>query len=269
MHTTPPIFSLILAAGRGSRMQGYDGNKTLLPLVPDTSAFEGTVPILRHIVDTLPEGPKAVVVNYRKETVMEATADLGLSYCEQPALNGTGGALLAARPLLERLPTDRLIITMGDVPLVRRDTYLRLVGALDRHDLAVLGFRPLHKKRYGVLDVEGSLVRSIIEWTYWKDFTEQDRRRLDICNAGIYAVRTDVLPPALEALASRPHRVRKTIDGVEQEVEEFFITDMVEYVREDGRTVGCVTARDEYEVMGVDDARALETAQARYRDRHP
>jgi len=29
--------SLILAAGRGTRMTGYEGNKTLLPLIPTES----------------------------------------------------------------------------------------------------------------------------------------------------------------------------------------------------------------------------------------
>ena len=33
--------SIIMAAGRGSRMKGYAGNKTLLPLVPAEFPFTG------------------------------------------------------------------------------------------------------------------------------------------------------------------------------------------------------------------------------------
>ena len=40
-HETNPttVVSIILAAGRGSRMIGYDGSKALLPLIP------GSVPV--------------------------------------------------------------------------------------------------------------------------------------------------------------------------------------------------------------------------------
>ena len=58
-----------MAAGRGSRMREYEGNKTLLPLVPGNSTYEGTQPILVHILKSLPPGPKAIIVNHKKEDV--------------------------------------------------------------------------------------------------------------------------------------------------------------------------------------------------------
>ena len=93
--------SVIFAAGKGSRMKGFEGNKTLLPLVPGPSPFEGTHPILLQVLNSLPPGPKALVVNYMKKDVIAATRSLNLTYCEQPILNGTGGALMAAREFLE------------------------------------------------------------------------------------------------------------------------------------------------------------------------
>ena len=110
------ITSLILSAGKGSRMKDFKGNKTLLPLVPGVSRFEGSHPILFQILNHLPPGPKVLVVNHKKEDVLKATQSYGLTYCEQPILNGTGGALLAARRFLEKNDQDRVIITMGDVP---------------------------------------------------------------------------------------------------------------------------------------------------------
>ncbi len=35
------VASIVMAAGRGSRMQGYAGNKTLLPLVAGQTPFTG------------------------------------------------------------------------------------------------------------------------------------------------------------------------------------------------------------------------------------
>jgi bifunctional UDP-N-acetylglucosamine pyrophosphorylase/glucosamine-1-phosphate N-acetyltransferase len=253
--------SLILAAGRGSRMTGFEGNKTLLPLVPTGSSFEGEQPILIHILNRLPPGPKAVVVSHKKEDVIRITRSLGLSYCEQPLLNGTGGALIAARGFLENLDCDRLIVTMGDVPLVRRTTYLKLVEGLKDHSLMILGFHPLDKKQYGVLEMDEMHVKSIIEWKYWKDYPLERQRPLQICNSGIYAAgRTDLLH-YLEILEGRPHIVRKERDGKIVEIEEFFITDLVEFMVADGLKAGCVVVEDENEVMGVDDLPSLTKAQ--------
>ncbi len=258
------VASIILAAGRGSRMKGFEGNKTLLPLVPADTPFLGEHPILLHIIQSLPPGPKAVVVNHRKEEVVQATRSLGLSYCEQPVLNGTGGALLAAGEFIETTGFHDLIITMGDVPLVKQETYLRLVESLQSQPLTVLGFRPSDKRRYGALDWDGTRVKRIVEWKYWSALPKEAQNRLEICNSGIYAARRKELLPYLDLLRSRPHVVSKERDGKEIKLEEYFITDLVEFLDHDGKAVGCIMAEDEDEVMGVDDLSALRRAQEKF-----
>ena len=255
--------SLILAAGRGSRMKDFNGNKTLLPLVPEKSHYEGKKPILLEILNNLPSGPKAVVINHKKEDVIKATRKYDISYCEQPVLNGTGGALLAAREFLEGQECNHLIITMGDVPLVKSATYRGLIENLKNNRLTVLGFRPEDKKQYGVLKVEEDQVKKIIEWKYWKTFSGKKQGDLQICNSGIYAIRTDNLLHYISVLSSKPHMVRKEIGGEMTEMKEFFITDIVEYMCDDGLPVGYVIG-DEDEVMGVDNLAAITKAQALY-----
>jgi bifunctional UDP-N-acetylglucosamine pyrophosphorylase/glucosamine-1-phosphate N-acetyltransferase len=258
--------SVILAAGRGSRMTGFHGNKTLLPLIPTRSSFEGDRPILLHLLENLPSGPKAVVINHKKEDVIHVTRSLDLSYCEQPLLNGTGGALIAARGFLENLDCDRLIITMGDAPLVRKASYLHLIEGLTDHVLMILGFHPSDKKQYGVLEMDEMHVKSIIEWKYWKDYSQERQKQLQICNSGIYAVVRRDLLRYLEILEKRPHSVKKERDGKIVEIEEFFITDLVELMVADGLNVGCVAVENENEVMGVDDLPSLIKAQEIYKD---
>jgi len=263
------VASIIMAAGRGSRMKDFEGNKTLLPLVPAGTPFQGDHPILLHIIQSLPPGPKAVVVNHKKKDVMEATRSIGPSYFEQPVLNGTGGALLAAVEFIQSVDCDDLIITMGDVPLVREKTYLRLVESLQSQLLAVLGFRPSDKRRYGVLEMDGARVRRIVEWKYWNAFPKETQDRMEICNSGIYAARRKELIPYLSVLRSRPHVVSKEREGKVVQLEEFFMTDLVELLDQDGKRVGCIVAEDEDEVMGVDDLSALLKAQEEFRKRHP
>jgi len=259
------VASIIMAAGRGSRMKDFGGNKTLLPLVPAGTPFQGDHPILLHIIESLPPGPKAVVVNHKKEEVMEATRSLGVSYCEQPILNGTGGALLAAGEFIQTVDFDGLIITMGDVPLVKQKTYLRLVASLQSQPLTVLGFRPSDKRQYGVIDWDGARVKRIVEWKYWSAFPKETQDRMEICNSGIYAARRKELIPYLSVLRSRPHIVSKERERKVVRLEEYFITDLVEFLDHDGKSIGCIVAEDEEEVMGVDDVSALRRAQEKFK----
>lgn len=268
MEPRQKIASVILAAGRGSRMEGFNGNKTLLPMVAEGSPYEGSHPILLHILKSLPNGPKALVVNYKKKAVIDATQDLNLNYCEQPELNGTGGGLLAARSFLEKQDCDQLIITMGDVPFVKEATYKALIKSLRYNSLVVLGFHPESKKRYGALEIKGSKVCKIIEWKYWIKYPEEKQQAFHVYNSGIYATRKETLLRYLLVLASRPHIVQKEIDGELREVQEYFITDLVEYMHDDGLSVGFVISEDEEEVMGIDDLPALIKAQEIYRDKY-
>jgi bifunctional UDP-N-acetylglucosamine pyrophosphorylase/glucosamine-1-phosphate N-acetyltransferase len=248
-------------------MKDFEGNKTLLPLVPRKSIYDGSHPILTEILTNLPSGPKAVVVNYKKEDVVYATRDHDITYCDQPELNGTGGGLLAARSFIEEHGCSQLIITMGDVPFVKKSTYKKLVEKLEYKSLVVLGFRPEYKKEYGVLEIEGDRVRKITEWKYWKAYPDKRQLTLDICNSGIYAARKDDLLRYFSVLAAKPHRVKKKIEGESREVEEFFITDIVEYMGDDGLRVGYTITEDEEEVMGIDDIQALSRAQELFRMR--
>jgi len=261
------IASIIMAAGRGSRMKGFEGNKAVLPLIPEGSPFQGREPIILNILRSLPPGPRSIIVHHDKETVMEVTGGMGIAYCHQPVLNGTGGALLAAGDFLRQITSENVIITMGDIPLVRPETYRRMEDRLKETPMVVLGFEPADRKQYGILETNGKQVTRIVEWKYWTNFARDVLDALRVCNSGIYAVNRETLLFHLDRLASSPHIVRKEIDGRWRQVEEYFITDLVQIMRKDNIPVGYILASDEYEVMGVDDVTALETAQRIYRER--
>ncbi|MGE0087636.1 MAG: NTP transferase domain-containing protein [Desulfococcaceae bacterium] len=257
--------SVIMAAGRGSRMTPYEGNKTLLPLIPEKSFFEGKEPILVRILRMLPPGPKAIIVNYKSQDVKNLTQHTGVVYCHQPELNGTGGAILAAREFLADADCESVTITMGDVPFVRPESYRRLLETLKHHPMAVLGFIPGDKKRYGVLEISDDKVQRITEWKYWRSYPEAKQESLNICNSGIYAVRKQELLRILPILESRPQIVHKERNGQMVAIQEYFLTDIVEYMNADGLSAGYVITEDESETMGIDDLESLQKAQELYR----
>jgi len=265
MSSLDKTASIIMAAGRGSRMKGYSGNKTLLPLIPEDSPYLGSQPILVNLMSRLPVGPKAIIVNHCKEDVRAAAAGFDASFCDQPALNGTGGAILAAQSFIQAQACQTFVITMGDVPFVKKETYARMISLLSENEIVILGFCPEDKKKYGVLEIESGNVTKITEWKYWKDYPEETKRSLSVCNSGIYAVTREALETYLPILASRPQIVSKEIDGRMTDIEEFFITYLIEYMVADGLSVGYLVAESEIETMGVDDPDALKMAQELYR----
>jgi len=260
-----PVAAIVMAAGRGSRMSAESGNKTLLPLMPEAPDPARRRPLLMEILDNLPPGPRGLVVHHCKQDVMAATGHLPLTYIDQPVLNGTGGAILAAADFIRQTVCPHWIITMGDVPFVRPATYRRLVDALALSDMAVLGFCPVDKKQYGVLEIDGETVRRITEWKYWKDYPAERQAALKICNAGIYAVRREALLTHLPTLAASPQVVHKQVDGQVRAIEEYFITDLVAAMVAADHRVAYLTTEDESETMGVDDPLALAAARAFYR----
>ncbi len=253
--------SVIFAAGHGSRMKGYSGNKTLLPLMPGTNPFTGDRPIIREVLRKLPQGPKALVLHHKRDLVMEATSGDDVFYCFQPLLNGTGGALLAARETLEQMVQNHIIVTMGDAPFVRKPTYNKLIDLLKEAHMAVLGFEPEDRAQYGVLEIEEGRVKRITEWKYWKDYPPEYIERLKICNSGIYAAKRDILLEYMDILKSNPHQVKKRRVGGLSTIEEYFITDLVEFLYRDGLTVAYASAENKLEVMGIDTLDDLLRAQ--------
>lgn len=249
------VLSIILAAGRGSRMKGYNKNKTTISLL---SNYE--YPIILEILKNLPPGNKIIVIHYRKEDVIHTTNRLKVKYCQQPELNGTGGAILAAHDLIKDMKEKDVVITMGDVPLVTRKTYYRLIEALKNYDLVVLGFKTKDKRQYGLLEVEGDRVKKIIEWNTWKDFSKEEKDKYEVCNSGIYAIKKEALLNYIPVLSSRPHIVIKKRNGIPTKIKEYFFTDLVEYMDKEGLKIGYVTT-DEREVIGVDDLYSLTQAR--------
>lgn len=247
-------------------MKNYHGNKTLLPLTVEGDLYKGKDLVISEIIKNLPEGPKAVVVSYKKDEVIAAVSSRNIFHYEQPVANGTGGALISASEFFRNIDSQYCIITMGDVPFVKRETYNKLIGSLGEKRIVVLGFRPLDKAEYGVLDIQQGAVKGIIEWGYWKDYPLERQKQLTICNSGIYAVDRPTLVRYLPKLINAPHYVEKLRDRQSTIIEEYFITDLIKLMADDGLTIGFDMVESEDEVMGIDTEEDLMRAQRFFRE---
>lgn len=236
-----PLLTVVLAAGKGTRM------KSTLPKVLHPIAG---LAMLGHVLQAARgagSGLTAVVVGPGMEGVArEARREArDAEVFVQTEQLGTGHAVLAAGPLLERHKGDVLVL-YGDTPLITAATLKRLRGALDGGAaVAVLGFHAADPTGYGrlITDASGDLVAIREE----KEASAAEKA-VGFCNSGVMAFRL----PSVAALLGRI--------GNDNAKGEYYLTDAVEIARRDGLKAAAI-ACPEREVMGVNSRDQLAVAE--------
>ncbi|MBG0784348.1 MAG: bifunctional UDP-N-acetylglucosamine diphosphorylase/glucosamine-1-phosphate N-acetyltransferase GlmU [Anaerolineaceae bacterium] len=113
------IASIILAAGKGTRM------RSKLPKVLHTLAGKPMVWHALEAVQGLTDLPPVLVVGYKAEAIREAMG-ASCQYVLQGEQLGTGHAVACCRPLLEGR-ADTVLVTFGDMPLLRKESLEKLI----------------------------------------------------------------------------------------------------------------------------------------------
>ncbi|GBE18024.1 MAG TPA: glucose-1-phosphate thymidylyltransferase [Euryarchaeota archaeon] len=204
--------AVVLAAGRGTRLQPVtsDTSKCMLPLLGR--------PILWHILDTVHKAGIThvqIVVGYRKEKIIDYFGDgleigLHISYIEQKTRDGTARAIGLATM------DDDFLVLNGDT-LVDFEDIEKIMKSHSGD--ATLGVRRVEDpQQYGVVELEGDRVKSIVEKP--REFIS------DLANAGIYAFSHEIFA-AIE-------KTGKSERG------EYEITSSIELLVKEGREVRAV-----------------------------
>jgi bifunctional UDP-N-acetylglucosamine pyrophosphorylase/glucosamine-1-phosphate N-acetyltransferase len=171
----------------------------------------------------------------------------------QSERRGTAHAVLAARSAIAE-GCDDLIVLFADTPLLTAPTIGALRAAIaEGAAVAVLGFEAFNPFGYGRLLRDAA--ERLIAIREEKDASDEERA-VTLCNGGLMAI------DGAHAL-----RLLEKIDD-QNAKGEFYLTDVVELARADGRDARVVIAH-ESEVLGVNDriqlAQAEAVAQARLR----
>ena len=226
---------VVLAAGAGTRMKSETSKllhkvcgRTLLSYAVDAAGALAP----EHLV---------VVVGHQREQVERHLADIAphVTIAVQQSPRGTGDAV---RSGLVPIPDVRgeVVVTMGDVPLLSGETLRALVDTHRRHGDAVTVLTTVldDAGSYGRIlrDEAGEVVR-IVER---KDCTPAQITIGEI-NAGIYVFDADVLRAGLASLTT--HNAQG----------ELYLTDVIEFARDQGRPVHPLVLDDPWEAEGVND----------------
>ena len=249
MSHDPPIFAVVLAAGRGTRMKSNQA-KVLHTLCG--------VPMVNYVIEAtrplLPEG-LFVVVGHQAELV-EAVLPPDATPVLQREQRGTGDAVRVALDALGGQEDGVLLVVNGDGPLISDRTLGEL---LERHRSAGLGATVLvaqleDPSGLGRVVEEAGVVRIVEE----RDASEAERENR-LVNLGLYAFELSEIRGAVAGLES----------GNDQG--ELYLTDVLETI---GRRSRAVTYKLENleEANLVNDraqlARAEEILRRRILDAH-
>ena len=234
---------VVLAAGKGTRIDATGRlSKTL-------DIMFGEQNMLQHSRRYLP-GTRSdiVVINpemaSRIEKSESAAQLLGPDavFCVQAEMNGTGGALQAALPLLRESDAEWIGVAFGDEPFLEREIFAQtlLSHFISRANVTLCGKIPETVVDKGGLffDAAGRLM----ETKEWYDMTETEKQEMQerwhsgeaYTNTGITLIRKSALLERMERL--QPHVNRKN---------ELHHVDLIRHYYEDGLKTNAFIYRGE------------------------
>lgn len=248
------VSAIVMAAGQGTRMMS--------PLPKPLHSAAGRS-ILLWVLGSLAEtGSKrnVVVVGHGASTVVDhvhaASPSVPVTFVEQMSQRGTGDAVIVG---LSGAPDDvdglaDILVLPGDLPLLSPSTMNAFVEFHQASDAACSLLTAEVDDPTGlgriIRNARGEVER-IVEH---RDATDEEREVHEI-NTSVYCFRQSLLAPALR---------RVTPDNAQG---EFYLTDVVEVLRDAGHPVGAMVMNDPVESLGVNDRSQLAIAERELRRR--
>lgn len=238
--------AVILAAGKGVRMRSA---------YPKAVHKVAGRPMIKHVVQAALEAgieDIVVVVGHGREYVQQALAGVKVDFAVQEQQLGTGHALRQAEARVSL--ADTVLVLPGDIPLIQSDTLAHLLKHHQESQAAATVLSALVTAPFGygriIRNPDQSLQRIVEE----KDASPEQRLIGEI-NSGVYCFQSRQVFPRLAGLTT------SNVQG------EYYLTDVVTMLINDGHTVGVVVCEDSSDVLGVNDRVQMAHCEAVLRQR--
>ncbi len=234
---TKPIAAVILAAGRGARMNSD------LPKVFHEAAGK---PLVGHVAEAVHQAGVrrvGIVVGARKG-LFRSFLNGAETFVQKKRL-GTGHAVMQAKSRFQNWSGDLLVLP-GDAPCVQAETLRELIKKhrQNRAAATILTAKIENPKGYGRILRRGNRVVGIREEL---DANGSERKIREV-NSGIYVFHSRALFKRLREMSRN------------QKKKEYYLTDAIEAFHRAGERVEAYTIADEKEILGVNTRRELEMA---------
>ena len=239
-------YAIILAAGKGTRMK----SKLYKVLHPVSGQ-----PMVEHIINRVSETNPDQIITIVGHGAEQVKAQLGerSEYALQAEQLGTGNAVLQAASFLQGKEGTTLVIS-GDTPLLTTETLNNLFEYHQGKNASatILTAQAEDPTGYGrIIRDHIGIVEKIVEQ---KDTTPEEALVQEI-NTGTYCFDNQALFEALNKV------------GTDNAQGEYYLTDIIEILKDAGKTVAAYQTEDFDESMGVNDRIALAKANELMRQR--
>ncbi|WP_201596422.1 bifunctional UDP-N-acetylglucosamine diphosphorylase/glucosamine-1-phosphate N-acetyltransferase GlmU [Psychrobacter vallis] len=236
-----PLSVIILAAGKGTRMQSAK------PKVLQTLAGKS---LLAHVLDTchqLTVDETIIVHGFGGEQVQSEITDqyaqASITWVAQTEQLGTGHAV---KVTLSDLPKEgQSLILYGDVPLVSCQTLAALKTA-NTDGMSMLTLTV--DNPFGLGRIKRDQAGNITAIVEQKDASHDEQNIREI-NSGIYCVDNALLHKYLPELSN---------DNAQQ---EYYLTDIVKMAVADGITIAAIEPEHTFEIEGVNNRQQLASLE--------
>ncbi len=230
--------AIVLAAGKGKRM------KSDLPKV--LHEIQGR-PMVMILLDTLARkkfDKIVVVIGHKGEMVQEALKDYPVQFAWQREQKGTGHAVLMARDLMSQFQGTTLVAA-GDVPFLSEKSIDRLFDIHTKTKASATCLSALFPDPKGY----GRIIRKpgtdeLLEIIEHKDASEQVLKIRE-CNSGTFCFDNRELFDVIDQI------------GNQNSQGEYYLTDAIKLLHDNGLRVSVVQAEDPLELTGVNDTEQL------------
>lgn len=242
--------SIILAAGEGTRMKSKT-SKVLHNICGK--------PMLNYIIESSKLAnieKNIVIIGHSGDMVKEYFADEDIIFKTQPIGDdlpyGTGFAVMQA--LDEIQDNSTIVILSGDTPLVRAETIDNLIKYHKENNFKATILTAILEdlKGYGriIRGKDGNVLKIVED----KDASEEEKKIREV-NSGMFCFNGKALKYALGKISS---------DNVQN---EYYITDVIEILKNEGQRVGAYPIKDAIEISGVNSRVQLAFCEKNMRSR--
>lgn len=242
--------SIILAAGEGTRM------KSNIPKVMHKICGKY---LIDYVLDAC-KGAKieknVIIVGHGKDKLIDNLKDESIIFREQPiyegAPYGTGFAVMQA---IDVIPDDSIVtILCGDTPLINDDTITRLIEFHRNGNYAGTVLTAILEDATGygrIVRKESGEIDRIVEQ---KD-ANNDELKIKEVNSGMYCFNGKALKEALNKIENNNSQ------------NEYYLTDVVSILNNEGYKVGAYTIDNHIEIYGVNTRVQLAMGEQEMRKR--
>lgn len=241
------VIGIILAAGKGTRINSKDRNKVTLPFL-NKPLIVYSVELMRKVADKV-----IVVIGAFYESVKEVLKGYSVDYAYQKKRLGTAHAVKVALPVVQKYHPQLVLVGYGDHTMFYQKENIDKLIELHKREKAVMTIITVNHDNKNLH--WGYIIRNqkneIIDSVEFKDATDEQKKIREL-NAGFYCFDFNFLKENISKVPKSP------VSG------EYYLNSLIKIAANQGKKVASLSIPFSSVGIGVNRWSELEESQRLY-----